>query len=93
VEERFYREPRCRELARRHDVNANQVFYWRSCIAKGSSEGRTDAQLAPVKVANDRPVEAVKRTISFRDWEPWRSSSRKGRFESLELWMRWHCVR
>jgi len=47
-------------VARRHDVNANQVFYWRKLYREGQLGGRTDAQLVPVKVANDRPVEAVK---------------------------------
>jgi transposase len=47
-------------VARRHDVNANQVFYWRKLYREGQLGSRTDAQLVPVKVANDRPVEAVK---------------------------------
>jgi transposase len=47
-------------VARRHDVNANQVFYWRKLYREGKLGSRTDAQLVPVKVANDRSVEAVK---------------------------------
>src|SRR6266481_2132978 len=47
-------------VARRHDVNANQVFYWRKLYREGQLGSRTDAQLVPVKVANDRSVEAVK---------------------------------
>ena len=47
-------------VARRHDVNANQVFYWRKLYGEGRLGSRTDAQLVPVKVANDRSVEAVK---------------------------------
>jgi transposase len=47
-------------VARRHDVNANQVFYWRKLYREGRLGSRTDAQLVPVKVANDRFVEAVK---------------------------------
>ncbi len=46
-------------VARRHDVNANQVFYWRKLYREGQLGSRTDAQLVPVKVANDRSVEAV----------------------------------
>ena len=42
-------------VARRHDVNANQVFYWRKLYREGQLGSRTDAQLVPVKVA-----EAVK---------------------------------
>jgi len=48
-------------VARRHDVNANQVFYWRKLYREGQLGSGTDTQLVPVKVANDRPVvEAVK---------------------------------
>jgi transposase len=47
-------------VARRHDVNANQVFYWRKSYREGKLGRRTDAQLVPVKVANDRSVGAVK---------------------------------
>jgi len=47
-------------VARRHDVNANQVFYWRKLYREGRLGSRTDAQLVPVKVANDRSIEAVK---------------------------------
>jgi transposase len=47
-------------VARRHDVNANQVFYWRKLYREGQLGSRTDAQLVPVKVANDRSVAAVK---------------------------------
>ena len=54
---RSCREPRYREL---HDVNANQVFYWRKLYREGQLGRKTDTQLVPVKVANDRTVEAVK---------------------------------
>ena len=47
-------------VARRHDVNANQVFYWRKLYREGRLGSGTDAQLVPVKVANDRSVETVK---------------------------------
>ena len=47
-------------VARRHDVNANQVFYWRKLYREGKLGSRTDAQLVPVKVQNDRSVEAAK---------------------------------
>jgi transposase len=47
-------------VARRHDVNANQVFYWRKLYREGQLKSKTDTQLVPVKVANDRSVEAVK---------------------------------
>ena len=47
-------------VARRHDVNANQVFYWRKLYREGRLGSSTDTQLVPVKVANDRSAEAVK---------------------------------
>ena len=47
-------------VARRHDVNANQVFYWRKLYREGQLGSGTNTQLVPVKVALDRSVEAVK---------------------------------
>ena len=47
------------KVARRHDVNANQVFYWRKLYREGQLGSRTATQLVPVKVANDRSIEAV----------------------------------
>jgi transposase len=47
-------------VARRHDVNANQVFYWRKLYREGQFGNSADTQLVPVKVANDRSVEATK---------------------------------
>ena len=47
-------------VARRHDVNANQVFYWRKLYREGQLGNSADTQLVPVKVANDRSVEAGK---------------------------------
>jgi transposase len=47
-------------VARRHDVNANQVFYWRKLYREGQLGSNADTQLVPVKVANDRSVDAAK---------------------------------
>jgi transposase len=47
-------------VARRHDVNANQVFYWRKLYREGQLGSRTATQLVSVKVANDRSATAVK---------------------------------
>jgi transposase len=47
-------------VARRHDVNANQVFYWRKRYREGQLGSSADTQLVPVKVANDRSVETAK---------------------------------
>jgi transposase len=39
-------------LARRHDVNANQVFHWRKLLREGRLEVKpTVAQLMPVRIA------------------------------------------
>jgi transposase len=46
-------------VARRHDVNANQVFYWRKLYREGRL-GTSTAQLLPVKVAEERSTETVK---------------------------------
>ena len=45
-------------VARRHDVNANQVFYWRKLYREGQLGSRTDTQLVPVKVAKDQTAAA-----------------------------------
>ena len=51
-------------VARRHDVNANQVFYWRKLYREGQLGSRTDTQLVPVKITNDRSVEPAKESDS-----------------------------
>src|SRR5277367_1048363 len=43
-------------VARRYDVNANQVFAWRKRYRGGSSEP-TALQLMPVTVTPDQPIE------------------------------------
>jgi transposase len=48
------------KVARRHDVNANQVFYWRKMYREGQLESSAGTQLVAVKVAEDRSVEAAK---------------------------------
>jgi transposase len=47
-------------VARRHDVNANQVFYWRKLYREGQLGSNADTRLVRVKVAHDRNVEAAK---------------------------------
>jgi transposase len=48
------------ESGGRHNVNANQVFYWRKLYREGQLGSSTDTQLVPVKVANDRSVQTAK---------------------------------
>ena len=47
-------------VARRHDVNANQVFYWRKLYREGRLGISMATQLLPVKVAAERSAETVK---------------------------------
>jgi transposase len=47
-------------VARRHDVNANQVFYWRKRYREGQLGGGAASSLLPVKIANERTTGAVK---------------------------------
>ena len=51
-------------VARRHDVNANQVFYWRKQFLEGRLGISMNPQLLPVKVEAERPTEAVKSVVS-----------------------------
>ena len=47
-------------VARRHDVNANQVFYWRKLYREGQLGLGLGTPLLPVKVEAERPTETVK---------------------------------
>jgi transposase len=47
-------------VARKHDVNANQVFYWRKLFREERLGISMNPQLLPVKVKAERPAEAVK---------------------------------
>ena len=50
-------------IARAHDVNANQVFYWRKLFREGRLGISMNPQLLPVKVEAERPTEAVKSVV------------------------------
>jgi transposase len=43
-------------VARRHDVNANQVFHWRKLYREGRLGSSTSTKLLPVKLADERSV-------------------------------------
>ena len=47
-------------VARQHQVNANQVFYWRKLYRQGWLGIGTATPFLPVKVAGERPTETVK---------------------------------
>jgi transposase len=46
-------------VARRHDVNANQVFYWRKLYREGLLGIGMATQLVPVRVKAERPAATV----------------------------------
>ena len=43
-------------VARRHDVNANQVFYWRKLYREGRLGISIATPLLPLKVKKERPI-------------------------------------
>lgn len=44
-------------VARRHDVNANQVFHWRKLYREGRLGNSTTTKLLPVQVSEERSGE------------------------------------
>jgi hypothetical protein len=52
-------------VARRHDITANQVFYWRKLYREGQLGSNADTRLVPVKVAKDRSVGIPMKSISI----------------------------
>ena len=46
-------------MARRHDVNANQVFYWRKLYREGRLGINLATPLLPVKVKTERPTKTL----------------------------------
>ena len=46
-------------VSRRHDVNANQVFYWRKLYREGRLGSGAATPLLPVKVSEGQPAEAA----------------------------------
>ena len=66
VEETLQTDASVSKVARRYDVNANQVFYWRKLYREGRLGGSTAARLLPVNVTTDQSVEAVKSDIGVR---------------------------
>ena len=58
VEETLVAGTSVSRVARRHDVNANQVFYWRKLYREGQLGGERTTQLLPVKFRDDRTAKA-----------------------------------
>jgi transposase len=50
-------------VARKHDVNANQVFYWRKLFREGRLGISMNPQLLPVKIEAEQTTEAVKNVV------------------------------
>jgi transposase len=57
-------------VARRHDVNANQVFQWRKLYREGRLGECTATKLLPVRVAGERSVREGE-----EDGTAWRSGT------------------
>jgi transposase len=56
VEETLQAGASVSRVARRHDVNANQVFYWRKLYREGRLGGSRVSPLLPVEIAKERSV-------------------------------------
>ena len=67
VEETLQAGASVSRVARRHDVNANQVFYWRKLYREGRLGGSRVSPLLPVEIAKERSVkeDAVARAGSM----------------------------
>jgi transposase len=50
-------------VARKHDVNANQVFYWRKLFREGRLGISSNPQLLAVRIEADRTTEPVKSVV------------------------------
>jgi transposase len=47
-------------VARQHDVNANQVFYWRKLYREGRLGIRIATPLLPVRIKTEQPAKVLK---------------------------------
>jgi len=63
VEETLVSGASVARVARRHDVNANQVFYWRKLFREGRLGISMNPQLLPVKVEAEQTTEPVKSVV------------------------------
>src|SRR5262250_3215384 len=63
VEETLVSGASVARVARKHDVNANQVFYWRKLFREGRLGISMNPQLLPVKVEAEQATEPAKRDV------------------------------
>jgi transposase len=63
VEETMVSGASVAKVARQHDVNANQVFYWRKLFREGRLGISMNPQLLPVKVEAEQTAEPVKSVV------------------------------
>ena len=66
VEETWLPGASVSRVARHHDVNANQVFYWRKLYREGRLGSSEAAKLLAVKVAEERSLEAKDEGVARR---------------------------
>ena len=66
VEETWHPGASVSRVARHHDVNANQVFYWRKLYREGRLGSTETTKLLPVKVAEERSPEAKEEGVARR---------------------------
>ena len=48
------------QIAQRHALNANQLFYWRRLYREGRLGNNSATKLLPVAITDERPVEALR---------------------------------
>jgi len=63
VEETLVSGASVARVARQHEVNANQVFYWRKLFREGRLGISMNPQLLPVKVEAERATEPAKSNV------------------------------
>src|SRR5712671_844703 len=81
VEETLETGAAAARVARRHAVNANQVFYWRKKYREGRLGKNQSSKLLRQTSQGVSPGELVAR-LRHPLWGRWRSSSPKGLFAS-----------
>ena len=60
AQETFLPRASVAQIAQRHALNANQLFYWRRLYREGRLGNNSATKLLPVAITDERLVEAVK---------------------------------